>query len=343
MNFKEFYKNTEQRLTDSILSLWATGDAETQKYLKFIFQEEKLLAEPVFQTTFPWEPYSKNFGNLTEIFGSGLIDALDTIKDEEYRFPKDRLPYKHQVESWNALLNENKSIAVTTGTGSGKTECFMLPVLYDISKNYRNSKGVNAIFLYPLNALINSQKKRIDAWTRAIGSINYAIYNGNTIENNNKNIQRKAFPEILSRELIRKEPPQILFTNPTMLEYILVRNKDVDLLHNSFGKLRWILLDEAHTLTGSAAAEMALLIRRVLDAFGVTADNVRFAATSATVGNDRDYELQRFMSDLCGLPDNKIKIINGQRILPAFKRPKLINAHFKNWKKIVLKTELTIK
>ena len=323
MNFETFYKNVENRLTDSILSLWATGDAETQNYLKYLFSEEKLLAEPVFQTTFPWEPHTEKFGDLSQIFGEHLIKALDSINDEEYRFSKDRFPYRHQLESWHTLINENKSIAVTTGTGSGKTECFMLPVLYDILKNYKNTKGVNAIFLYPLNALISSQKKRIDAWTRAIGGINYAIYNGNTLENMNSNIQRKSYPEILSRELIRKEPPQILFTNPTMLEYILVRDKDAELLHNSYGKLRWILLDEAHTLTGSAAAEMSLLIRRVLDAFGVTVDDVRFAATSATVGSDNDFNLQRFMSDLCGLPDNKIKIIKGRRILPHFSRPQL--------------------
>lgn len=98
MNFKEFYQNTEKRLTDSILSLWATGDADTQKYLRHIFREEKLLAEPVFQTTFPWETDNSNFGSLTNIFDKEFINALSKIKDEEFCFPKDRQPYKHQVE-----------------------------------------------------------------------------------------------------------------------------------------------------------------------------------------------------------------------------------------------------
>ena len=318
MNFKEFYQNTEQRLTDAILSLWATGDVDTQKYLRHIFQQEKLLAEPVFQTTFPWEAHNKTFSNLHSVFDKQFIDALDKIQDKDFRFPKDRLPYKHQVESWDYLINKKKSIVVTTGTGSGKTECFMLPVLYDIYKNCRNLNGINAIFLYPLNALINSQKKRIHAWSKSIGGINYAVYNGNTLENHQgrANEQNRAYPEIISRELIRREPPQVLFTNPTMLEYILVRNKDVDLLKNSKGKLRWILLDEAHTLTGSAAAETAMLIRRILDAFEVKAEDVRFAATSATVGSGGDAALQRFMSGLSGLPENKIKVVKGKRILP---------------------------
>jgi len=323
MNFKEFYQNTEKRLTDSILSLWATGDADTQKYLKYIFKEEKLLAEPVFQTTFPWETHNNKFGSLTRIFESEFINALSNIENEEFCFPKDRLPYKHQVESWNALLNEKKSIVVTTGTGSGKTECFMLPVLYDLYKNYRNSKGINAIFLYPLNALIGSQKKRMHAWTKSLEGINYAVYNGNTPENNNdqSNPQGEAYPEIISRRLLRRTPPQILFTNPTMLEYILVRDKDVELLNNSKGKLRWILLDEAHTLTGSKATEMAMLIRRVLEAFDVEAKNVRFAATSATVGSDGDTELQNFMAGLIGLDKSKIKIIKGKRILNKIPSP----------------------
>jgi hypothetical protein len=333
MNFKEFYQNTEQRLTDAILSLWATGDAETQKYLKHILQEEKLLAEPVFQTTFPWEPSDTLFEKSNKIFDNHFIIALDKIQDEEYRFPKSRFPYKHQVESWHTLLNEKKSIAVTTGTGSGKTECFMLPVLYDIYKNCNNSKGINAIFLYPLNALISSQKKRINAWTKSIGGINYAVYNGNTAEFHKENTQREKYPEIISRELIRREPPQILFTNPTMLEYILVRNKDVELLNNSKGKLRWILLDEAHTLTGSAATEMAMLIRRVLDAFEVDAKDVRFAATSATVGKDSDTDLMRFMSGLCGIPENNIKIIKGQRILTQIQKPTIEMSTFQEIEK----------
>ena len=323
MNFEKFYRNTEQRLTDSILSLWATGDAEMQKYLKYIFQNEKLLAEPVFQNTFPWEPHSIAFGKLKSIFTEQrFIEALDKVKPPEYKFPKTQIPYKHQVESWQTLINDKNSIIVTTGTGSGKTECFMLPVLYDIykrlleTKNEEDKPGVNAIFLYPLNALISSQQKRMDAWTKSLGEIKYAIYNGNTPEQIKKEARPDNNPLVNARKDIRENPPHILFTNPTMLEYILVRDKDSELLEKSQGKLRWILLDEAHTLTGSTATEMAMLIRRVINAFGVKAEDVRFAATSATVGIDSEKELLSFMSGLSGLPESKIKVITGKRILP---------------------------
>ncbi|MFD3409038.1 DEAD/DEAH box helicase [Aquirufa sp. HETE-83D] len=326
MNFKSFYSKTEQRIIDTALSLWATGDVAMQAYLKEIFSSEKLLAKPVFQNMFPWEPETFSFGELNDLFQQSFIDRLDRIQDPEFRFPADRPPYLHQVNSWKKTLRDNKSILVTTGTGSGKTECFMLPVLQDIYRNSPNKHGVNAIFLYPLNALIGSQRKRMHAWCSALGNINYAIYNGNTKNNNlvNNKIKQNALPEYITREDIRQTPPQILFTNPTMLEYMLVRDKDSELLQNSQGTLRWILLDEAHTLTGSKAAEMALLIRRVIDAFGVDQKDIRFAVTSATVGDGNDEALKQFMADLCGISSESIEIIKGKRTLPEFNE-ELIN------------------
>ena len=315
MNFKDFYYKTENRLTDAILSLWATGDKEMQDYFKFLLSQEPIMAEAVFQNTFPWEQDKLNFGQTSSIFRQEFINALDSIKDPDFQFPKTRHPYKHQLKSWKMLLNKNKSIAVTTGTGSGKTECFMLPVIHDIHDNSKNKEGINAIFLYPLNALIASQRKRMHAWCSALDGVKYALLTGDTA-NREKSIEKKnkALPELISREQIRETPPQILFTNPTMLEYMLVRNADVSILEKSKGSLRWILLDEAHTLTGSKAAEMALLIRRVVSAFDVDIENLRFAITSATVGSGNTDTLKKFMSDLCGISIDQIEVITGKRV-----------------------------
>lgn len=315
MNFKDFYTKTENRLTDAILSLWATGDKEMQDYFRFLLSQEPIMADVVFQDTFPWEQDKLIFEETTSIFKQKFIEALDKVNNEEFRFPKDRKPYKHQLKSWKALLNQKKSIAVTTGTGSGKTECFMLPVIQDIYENSKNKEGINAIFLYPLNALIASQRKRMHAWCSALDGINYALLTGDTPNNGKSNQEKqRAFPELITREQIRKKPPQILFTNPTMLEYMLVRNVDVPILEKSQGKLRWILLDEAHTLTGSKAAEMALLIKRVITAFDVDIKDIRFAITSATVGNDDQETLKNFMSNLCDIPKSQIEIISGKRV-----------------------------
>lgn len=315
MNFKDFYSKTENRLSDAILSLWATGDKEMQDYFKFLLSEEPIMAEAVFQNTFPWEQGELTFAQTSNLFKQEFIDALDNIEDEDFQFPKDRYPYKHQLKSWDTLLNQKKSIAVTTGTGSGKTECFMLPVINDIYENAKNQNGINAIFLYPLNALISSQRKRMHAWCSALDGVKYALLTGDT-PNKENSIDKKnrALPELISRDQIREQPPQILFTNPTMLEYMLVRNADVPIVEKSKGSLRWILLDEAHTLTGSKAAEMALLIKRVISAFEVNIDDIRFAITSATVGKGNKDALKKFMSDLCGVSKDQIEIISGKRV-----------------------------
>lgn len=315
MNFEKFYKKTEQRLTDSTLSLWATGDKQMQDYFKYILSKEPLLAEPIFQATYPWEDADKQFGETTDIFLPEFIKALDNIKSDEFKFPKERYPYKHQLKSWRSLLNQKKSIAVTTGTGSGKTECFMLPVLHDLYQNSRNTEGVHAIFLYPLNALIASQKKRMHAWCSALDGINYALLTGSTPNKlTSKTDKTTSLPELIDRDSIRNHPPQILFTNPTMLEYMLVRKADSSIIEKSKGKLRWILLDEAHTLTGSSAAEMALLIRRVITAFECDPNQLRFAITSATVGDGNSDSLVRYMSKLCNINPDQIEVISGQRV-----------------------------
>jgi DEAD/DEAH box helicase domain-containing protein len=327
MNFSNFYNNAEQRIIDTMMSLWATGDANMQQYFKSILEQEKVLAKPVFQNMFPWEPSNNTFGQLGDLFGNNFIQKLDQINNPEYQFPANRKPYLHQDKSWRAAIEDNKSILVTTGTGSGKTECFMLPVLHDIHNNYPNSEGINAIFLYPLNALIGSQKKRMHEWCQALGGIKYGIYTGSTNETTTKQKQITAYPEVISRQNIRSNPPQILFTNPTMLEYMLVRDKDTTLLKNSSGKLRWILLDEAHTLTGSKASEMALLIRRVVEAFNVDIKYVRFAVTSATVGNGNEDQLKQFMADLCGISVDNIILITGNRVLPTVEDQTFIAHH----------------
>jgi len=324
MDYSEFYINAKRRTKEAILSMWAAGKKDTQQYLEKIFEEEPILAEPVFQSMFPWESDNRKFDEFSNIFDEEFIKALSSVNDEKFRFPKNRKPYTHQTESWLQLLNEKKSIVVTSGTGSGKTECFMLPIIQDLVRQqqaeYGKDKkgGIQAIFLYPLNALMSSQQKRMSAWCKVVNpQVSFAMYKGDT-EENHKQIMNSALPELKSREQIRQTPPQILFTNPTMLEYMLVRKQDKPILDISRNKksLRWIVLDEAHTYSGSSAAELALQIRRVLDAFGVSIDDVRFAATSATLGSGSDEEYKSFLSQVTGKAQDEIVVIHGNQILP---------------------------
>lgn len=331
MNYLDFYTKARERLIDTMVNLWVRGHNKEEEYLRhLLIDKEPLLAEPVFQSIFPWESSEHTFDEHAFTLGvlkPEFVEALsDDNVDSEQRFPKDRRPYKHQTESWKAMLGEpkGKTIVVTSGTGSGKTECFMVPVLQDLV-NQNKQGAIQAIFLYPLNALMDSQRKRVAAWCKALNpQVTFAIYNGDTKESSNKQEDGDAYPELISREAIRETPPQILFTNPTMLNYMLLRNKDRPILEQSQGKLRWILLDEAHTYTGSAAAELALQLRRVLQAFNVTVDEVNFAVTSATMGDSAEAQdqLKTFVSQLTGKKPEDIVIIGGQRIIPTLNEKK---------------------
>ena len=337
MNYADFYTSAKKMLVDSLASMWFKGKAKEQEYLRQILTEdEPLLAEPVFQTIFPWEESKEDFGEHSSklnLLKKYFVDALSSESvEKDYRFPISRHPYKHQTKSWRTMLsNENKTIVVTSGTGSGKTECFMIPVLHDIAE--RNEKDcVQAIFLYPLNALMKSQQKRIHAWCKALpNKVTYAIYNGYTEKSKkSRSFTEPFYPQLVTRPQIRQTPPQILFTNPTMLNYMLVRAEDKELLNKSQGKLKWILLDEAHTYTGSSAAELSLQLRRVLDAFGVTIDQVNFAVTSATIGDEKDptteLKLKTFVSQLTGKPIENIVVIGGKRIIPEIDEEKAQSA-----------------
>lgn len=192
------------------------------------------------------------------------------------------------MEAWQTLIQDQppRSILVTSGTGSGKTECFLIPILNDLAVELEQRQkapltGVMALFLYPLNALIKSQKDRLVAWSEPFnGGIRFCLYNGDTPDQARSSDWQC---EVADRRTLRANPPPLLVTNSTMLEYLLVRNEDRPIIEQSRGQLRWIVIDEAHTYAGSQAAELTLLLRRVLHTFGCHPGEVRFIATSATL------------------------------------------------------------
>jgi DEAD/DEAH box helicase domain-containing protein len=292
-------------------------------------QPDSLLAPPVFEAMFGWQPSATTL----DAFASPplqrrLIDSLDAPPKgyEEQRFERGWYPHSHQAEAWRLLLQKDPaSVVVSSGTGSGKTECFLIPILNSLASEATGPeplRGVRALLLYPLNALINSQRQRLRAWTGGLGGrVRFCLYNGNTPREVKAELQRQAGPEVLDRKSLRASPPPILVTNATMLEYMLVRAEDQPILQASQGQLRWVVLDEAHTYLGSHAAELALLIRRVLMAFGVEASQVRFVATSATIGKRGDVEvkaqLRKYLSRVGGIPESHVHVVEGVPRIPA--------------------------
>jgi DEAD/DEAH box helicase domain-containing protein len=318
----------------STLSLVSPASSELRDQLLTLMNEPagspgSFLASPVCEALFDWEraPVTMDALVADGLLPAELVAAMDA-PPEKYiadRFARSWQPYRHQVTAWKTLSERDpKSVIVTTGTASGKTECFLVPILADMARELQRSsaplEGVRALFLYPLNALINSQRDRLLTWTHAFGDrLRFCLYNGAT-PNEVPAIQQSATPsQVLSRELLRKKPSPILVTNATMLEFMMVRSDDTPIVERSKGKLRWIVLDEAHTYVGSTAAEIALLLRRVLHAFGVSPSDVRFVATSATIGTGEETKkkLQHYLADLAGVPTERVVVVDGLRSRPA--------------------------
>ena len=271
-----------------------------------------LIAEPFIEGAFPWLPLDGGWEALdSAILDRRTVDVLRSVS-----FP----PYVHQADAWRCLTAEEPaSVIVSSGTGSGKTECFLVPILdrlVRLSDGGRHAlDGVRALMLYPLNALISSQEERLSRWFEPFGgSLRYCLYNGETRETIRAASRAEKPWRVGDRVSLRASPPPVLVTNATMLEYMLIRQNDAAILAASQGKLDFIVLDEAHSYMGAQAAEVALLLRRVALAFGRQPSEIRYVATSATIGGaNAAADLHRFLQDLSGAPAEAIHVIEGRR------------------------------
>lgn len=325
----EIDQRLRSRLTEALLAQGGFRHATLNAYLR-----ERLSGNDIARGALLGDPaiegaagYVSSGVRPAELIGGllhpKLVEALTWGEPgEDYRF--DHPAYAHQLEAWRLLSGSSRdSVLVSSGTGSGKTECFLVPLLDDLAREAESEGplvGVRAIMLYPLNALIASQQERLRRWTKPFaGQIRFALYNGQMLDKR-KHARDQAegeWPEqVLYRTTLRQTPPPILVTNNTMLEYLTIRREDQPIIDASRGKLRWIIIDEAHSYVGSAAAEVSLLLRRVLNIFGVEANQVRFVATSATIGGIGDEaraDLQRYLADLAGVSAEHVHVVFGSR------------------------------
>ena len=255
MEFIKLYQDNQKAVKKALKAMWCSDPhSDTQK--QYAEQISTLIDTELFT--------SENYVPLVQ-----CMDRYETIPHADREKANDLVgglwnksfnPYKHQEESWKELSQGN-SIVVTTGTGSGKTECFMLPLVNDLIT--QPSRGnIKAIFLYPLNALMEDQKERLQELL-ANTTLRFAVYNGNLPNDDGSSAttaklkaqlkrqvaeEKQKYPNIVpTRKELWSNPPEIILTNPTMLEYMLIRNKDQHLF--TPGSLRWIVIDEAHTFT----------------------------------------------------------------------------------------------
>lgn len=367
MKFRKLYDDNRKSVIDALIALWC-GELATPSQLAQGDSLEQLVKKQMFSPTDTW-PLVQCMNSWTPAKDAkrakDLVHGLWTSKFT---------PYRHQAEAWEALQSftpdgRPKSMCVTTGTGSGKTECFMLPLVDDLRSKDAGNNRIKALFLYPLNALMEDQKERLQDLIKGTG-LKFAVYNSElpekwpepgsphydevidiiaTLQGWEKDKQGnyvkdsdgkpiKKYPDLIAtREDLRNNPPDILLTNPTMLEYILLRRADERLIDPLQQSLRWVVIDETHTYTGAGATEMAMLLRRVLQAFDVDAKTkVRFATSSATFGNGHEAteKLRTFIADMTGTTTDQVEVIGGTRIgydaIPAGRDERVLKAIFDN-------------
>ncbi|WP_448231487.1 DEAD/DEAH box helicase [Microbacterium lacticum] len=270
--------------------------------------ERQLVKGPYLEATPPYVKGATAAGLIAE---GVLCKSFATL--ESASFPLDRPLYSHQEQSIRTI-QAGRNCVVATGTGSGKTESFLLPIVDQLLREHEAGTlgaGVRAILLYPMNALANDQLKRLRSLLADTPQITFGRYTGDT-ENTAEWARKKfakQFPgqpmlpnELLSREQMRTTPPHLLLTNYAMLEYLLLRPQDMELFQSTGGSTTWrfIVLDEAHVYDGASGAEVGFLLRRLRER--VAGDGkLQAIATSATVGNDIA-RAARFAEDLFGLP-----------------------------------------
>ncbi len=282
-------------------------------------------------------PSKSNGTTLDALAESGVFHGrLLQLLDNPAAHPRKRELYTHQEEAVRAafggvpgaLPGERPAIVVTAGTGAGKTESFLLPVLNDLFLHPRQpgEAGIRALLLYPMNALVNDQIDRLHTWLRSQpdgpAPVTFLHFTSETPENRNALKWSSLANEtptacrLLMREQGRDTPPDILVTNYSMLEYMLCRPQDAPFFGSA---LRSVVLDEAHLYSGTLAADICMLLRRVLLRCGVDANSVLQIATSATLGGTTK-QLQEFTGKLFSKRAELVCTIAGEanrRDLPA--------------------------
>lgn len=308
--------------------------------------EEKLTADELVNG-----PYLEK----SQIYQAGL--ALDELPlhDKTKMTIRKRLGnrdlWKHQTDALQLILNGMNAV-IATGTSSGKTLCYQIPILDDLVRD--PAPGLRAVIIYPLNALVNDQLTEWEQMLAEHPQICFARFTGQTPDSQEQYISvlRAMFREELSdqgltqqqlqqkveqrlterlsanipnrlnhREAIRSTPPQVLITNFSMLEYLLERPVDAPIFENA--RLKFLVLDEAHAYRGVQATEIAFLVRRIKDRLNL--NRLVCIATSATLGKQGDEESQKkvrnFASDLFGEEINERNPIYGTTAEPLLRQP----------------------
>ncbi|MEX2376082.1 MAG: DEAD/DEAH box helicase [Dehalococcoidia bacterium] len=258
---KSFINIRDNRIRDEVTAAFSSG---------------KLWPQPLLQLNPAFEPGA----DLASLVSEGALHSTTERvfragKSERDEIGRPISPYRHQIEAIR-IANEGHPYVVTTGTGSGKSLTYLIPIVDHVLRN-GSGKGIKAVVVYPMNALANSQMGELEKFLGfgfgVESPVRYARYTGQ--END------EAKQEIIAN------PPDILLTNYVMLELILTRPQERKLVEAADG-LRFLVFDELHTYRGRQGADVAMLIRRVRERIG--APDLQCIGTSATMSSEGTHQ-----------------------------------------------------
>lgn len=284
----------QQGLTDYLTTTFSLTETDTRQALEnFLTNADTgpedetggsgIFKGPYIRTRLPFAPAPDNWE-----------DRIDWV-------PSDFTPYGHQGASFVRLSSkpepENLGVKaaspqatwrhpqptmVTTGTGSGKTESFMIPIIDHVLRaNHQGITGTKALILYPMNALANDQAQRLARYiTENHLPITAGIYTGENNASSNSTVTSDQL--ITDRGVMRENAPDILLTNYKMLDMLLLRSADANIWKESAYSLQYLVLDEFHTYDGAQGTDVAMLLRRL----GLTLKNHWISETLGDVSDN---------------------------------------------------------
>ena len=352
---------------------------------ELIAERDRLLLEPAVTNQPPYLEATPVYAQGNTYNGLELSPAAIKVLERAASNPATGIPirpYAHQCEALNWGAGKRQDLIIATGTGSGKTESFLMPILAGMADEASGApsswarRGMRALLLYPMNALVNDQLGRL---RRLFGSqevaeslrtaggrqatfgmyTSRAPYPGESNKTKDKkhvsdvlqrlyidkmtaelreklkdegkwpakDIERfinnglKTFDddvELFTRQEMQKVPPDLLVTNYSMLEYMMLRpieaqifDKTRDWLHSSSSNKLTVVLDEAHMYRGSGGAEVAYLLRRLQSRLDLPRDRVQYILTSASLGTAADGEqtIKEFAAKLTGGASNRFHLV----------------------------------
>ncbi len=400
---QQYYEEIRNRLSNYIKSDYLANSETLLTYVDDILGEQCS-----YSTNISREPYIETSASYKKA-KNGIVES-GRIPEHIKRFLKKLIenklgvfadPFEHQVLALEEYLS-GKDLFVSTGTGSGKTECFIWPIISKlideaiVRPESFQKNGVRTLIIYPMNALVSDQlgrfrrilgaekfkssfledshatriphfgmytgrtpyagdaklsnsrelantyrdsylvsldadadeKHRQELNIAGLKSINkYPARNGEDglsifIENLEKNIHNPSpyDPELITRFEMQNCPPDILITNYSMLEYMLMRQRESNIwdstkewLHEASDNKLLIVLDEAHMYRGSAGGEIALLLERLFSRLNIGLDKVQFILTTASMPLDDMNSIDAFFSGITGKGKCEYTLLTGSK------------------------------